>query len=1117
MQCSRCLTENPDGARFCGTCGAHLEAPCSGCGAWNPPGNRFCHACGAALASTESVSNRSTADERSTLTRSQEGPAIEAERKLVTVLFADLKGSLELIAERDPEDARELLDTVTQCMVDAVRHFGGTVTHVMGDGIMALFGAPVAQEDHAFRACNAALRMQDTVARVSQQLQQRFGVSPVLRVGLNSGEVVVRSFPSDLHDDYSAIGPTTHLAARMEQISEPGKVLITEETWRLVRSFVRTVALGEVTVKGLGRPTHVFQLVGVTGTRLRFEAARARGLTPFVGRQPELARLRHVLTSAPRGQVVALVGDPGVGKSRLVWELTNTLGSAGWLVLFGSAQAYAQASPYVVFSELLRHYFDLANGLDSEALASAVATRLHAIDPQLAEYSPAILTLLDPGPVDAPFSRLPPESRKQMIREAVARVLLRESHRQPVLLVVEDLQWLDPESQAVLNTLVDRLPAGRVSLLAVYRPEFHHEWGALSYYTQLRIDPLPNQPARKLLQALVGQDPALDSVIDLLLAQAEGNPFFLEERVWSLVEQGALAGVRGAYRVTGPIESLDQVPATVHALVASRIDRLPRDAKVLLQTAAVIGRDVPQPLLRAVTAWPDSRLEPALAHLEAAEFIYPSELSPEVAYSFRHALTHEVSYGSLLQRRRRELHADVLSALERGEGGRLGEQVERMAEHAVRGEVWPKAVHYLRRSGARAFAQSAHGLAARWFESGLDALKRLPPSRDRTEQTVDLYLDLRYALSPLGEFRRILECLGEAEKLAHELGDQRRLGLITSYLSNHFQVVGELGRAIEYGERALETAAREGDLGTQVVARSYLSLAYQTLGDYERAITLARQNLEILGRAREREWFGMALLPAVYSRTALVRALAETGEFEEALSVADQAVDLSQQVQHPYSLMFALLGLGVVQLRRGLAETALSPLQQSFQLCRDARSPTMTALVGAFLASAHAGTGDRAAATQVLDEADGQAAAIGLTESTLPRALGLSARSEIYQQAGDFDEAVKSAEASREAFRRMGARGYEAWALLMIAASRARAERADPPGAVERGFREALAQAEALGMRPLIARCHLGVGEFLDQQGRHEEAQWSLTRARDELESLGITAGTAPSGRDRRS
>jgi class 3 adenylate cyclase/ABC-type thiamine transport system ATPase subunit len=536
----------------------------------------------------------------------------------VTVLFADLKGSMELLAERDPEEARELLDAVVRCMVDAVRELEGTVNQVMGDGIMALFGAPLAQEDHAVRACCAALRMQENVAHLRPELERRFGSGPSLRVGLNSGEVVVRSFTtSDVHEDYSAIGPTTHLAARMEQISEPGKILITEETWKLTRSFVHTIPRGDVPVKGLGHPVRVFELVGVTRTRLRFEASRARGLTPLVGRQAELTALRRALASAPHGQVVALVGDPGVGKSRLVWELCLTLGPDGWLVLLESAQAHARVSPYGVFRDLLRRYFGHQEDADPDLLAREVSARLEALDPALADCAPAILGLLEPARRDPYLEGLAPETRRQQTIDSLRRLLLRESHRQPVLLVVEDVQWIDPETRVVLEALVEALPAGRLTLLLTYRPEFRHDWATLSYYTQLRVLPLPPATARELLEALLGRDPALEPVIDLVLSHAEGNPFFLEERVWALVDAGALGGTRGAYRVTGPVAAV-HVPATVQALLASRIDRLQPDEKALLQAAAVIGREVPRPLLRAVIGWPDARTKLVLSRLEAA-------------------------------------------------------------------------------------------------------------------------------------------------------------------------------------------------------------------------------------------------------------------------------------------------------------------------------------------------------------------------------------------------------------------------------------------------------------------------------------------------------------------
>ena len=649
--------------------------------------------------------------------------ALEGERKQVTVLFADLKGSMELLADRDPEEARQLLDPVLERMMAAVHRYEGTVNQVMGDGIMALFGAPLAHEDHAVRACYAALAMQDAIRRYSEEVRRTHGVEVQIRVGLNSGEVVVRAISNDLHMDYSAIGETTHLAARMEQLAPPGTIRLTATTLRLVEGLIRVTALGPVPVKGLTAPVEVFDVMGASALRHRLQAAAARGLTPFVGRQSELDFVQRALTQARagQGQVVALVGEAGVGKSRLVYEIVHSHRTQGWRVLETASASYGKATPYFPVIELLKRYAQVEERDDPRTIRAKVSGQVLTLGDALQPALPALLALLDALPADSPLATADPSRRRQRTLEALKQVLLRESQVQPLLLVCEDLHWIDAETQALLDSLVESLPTAPLLLLINYRPEYQHSWGSKTFYTQLRLDPLPPVSAEGLLQALLGDDPSLTPLQRLLIERTAGNPFFLEESVRTLEESQVLIGERGAYRLVQALPG-NQMPATVQAVLAARIDRLPPEEKQLLQTAAVIGLEVPRPLLQAMAEMSADAMNRGLAHLQAAEFLYETRLFPEQAYTFKHALTHEVAYGGLLHERRRALHARIVAALEALAPERLAEQVDRLAHHALRGEVWDKALTYFRQAGARAMARSANQEATACFEQALVAL-----------------------------------------------------------------------------------------------------------------------------------------------------------------------------------------------------------------------------------------------------------------------------------------------------------------------------------------------------------------------------------------------------------
>ncbi len=1095
MQCPRCRAQNEEGARFCEDCGARLELACPSCGAPATAGKKFCRSCGASL--TTEPAGRFTSPQTYTPKHLAEKiltskGALEGERKQVTVLFADMKGSMELLADRDPEEARGLLDPVLALMMEAVHRYEGTVNQVMGDGIMALFGAPVAHEDHAVRACYAALRMQRRINLYADGVQRAGGMPVEIRAGLNSGEVVVRSIGSDLHMDYTAVGQTTHLAGRMEQIAKAGSILITGETLKLAEGYVQVKPLGAVSVKGLETPIQVYELSGIGLARSRLQATAARGLTRFVGRGSELQQLALALegTAAGHGETVAVVGEAGVGKSRLVWEFTHSHRTHGWLILESASVSYGKATPYVPVIELLKSYFRIQDRDDHREIRERVAGKLLMLDRALEPMLPPLLALLDVPVGDAQWEALDPPQRRQRTLDAVKRLLLRESQVQPLLLIFEDLHWIDSETQSLLDGLIESLPTARVMLLVNYRPEYQHPWGSKTYYRQLRIDPLPPESAEELLEALLGNDVGLPPLKRLLIERTEGNPFFLEESVRTLVETQVLTGERGAYRLAKAVQSLE-IPATAQAILAARIDRLAPEDKRLLQAASVIGKDVPFTLLQAIAEEGEDRLRRGLAQLQAAEFLYEARLFPDLEYTFRHALTHDVAFGSLLQDRRRTFHARIVEAIEALYSDRVTEHVEQLAHHAFRGEAWEKAVTYLRQAGTKAIARSANREATACFEQALATLHHLPDTRQKLEHAIDLRLGLRQSLFPLGEITRVVGYLQEAEGLARTLDDQRRLGWVSYYMSHNFLITGYPTEARAFGENARTIAEALRDFPLQICANVYLGAAHLASGDSRQAEDILRKVIHSLQGDLVRERLGMAGFPAVMSRFYLAWSLAERGAFDDGIATGREGIRIAEAVDHPYSLGFACYRLGLLYSVKGDFSEAVRLLERSVGIGSDLIVPLLSPIATESLGHAYALSGRVAEGLALLQQAVKAMDSMGVAQYQL---LGVMHLAEACLLVDRLEDALALAANALALTRERGKRNYEAWTLRLLGEI---ASRDDPPDArtAEGHYRQAMALADELEMRPLLAHCHLGLGRLHRDTGRGQQAREHLATA----------------------
>jgi tetratricopeptide (TPR) repeat protein len=779
-----------------------------------------------------------------------------------------------------------------------------------------------------------------------------------------------------------------------------------------------------------------------------------------------------------------------VGKSRLTWEFTHSHRVQGWLVLESGSVSYGKATAYLPIIDLLKSYCGIESRDDPRRLREKLTGKLLTLDPALQPTLPAFLALLDLPVEDAAWDALDPPQRRSRTLDACKRLLLRESQVQPLLPVFEDLHWVDADTQAVLDSLVDSLPAARLLVLVNYRPEYEHTWHRKTYYRELRLDPLPPESAGALLQALLGDEAALQPLKTLLIARTEGNPFFLEESVRTLVETGALTGERGAYRLVKPVESI-QVPATVQAILAARIDRLAPEDKRLLQAAAVIGKDVPDPLLQAIAEQAEADLRAGLERLQAAEFLYEASLFPEPEYTFKHALTHEVAYGSLLQERRRALHARIVAAIEALYADRLAEQVERLAHHAVRGELWDQAVTYLRQAGMKAYARYDNQEAVSYIEQALQTLEHLPDSVERRERAVDLHLSLPLTLFTLAGPARLLDSMHRAEALARTLPDQRRLGRVLSQLAGYYWTTGDPERGREVGRQALAVAEGLGDVTSQYLA--HLSLGYLTyaLGDYRGAADLFTQAMARLEADALRAAAVETETHSIICRNLLGRSLAELGQFDDGLAVAQEAERMAIASGRPINLANGQRALGEVHLHRAELGEAIAALERAVTIARDRQVPRLLPNSTASLGYAYALAGRTGEGLPLLEEGVERGTAMQIH---FAQALRCTLLGEGYLLAGRPADARHRAAQALDLSRQHQERGHEAWALRLHGEIAAHAEPLEAEQA-EMCYRQALTRAEELEMRPLQAHCHLGLGTLYQKIGRKEQAHAELATA----------------------
>ena len=1095
MVCADCGTRNSPQSQFCGNCGTPLLEPCAGCGGIVSRSSRFCEHCGMDRNLTPFYAGRNGAESISAPVRLprhlakrllESRAAVEGERKQITILFADMKGSTSLIQDLDPEQVEQRLRPTLQAMIDAVHRYEGTINRIEGDGIMALFGAPLAYEDSAVRAAYAALDMQNAVRSAP-------GIGAAIRVGVHAGEVLVRAVNNDLSVDYDAIGATVHLAARMEQMASPGSIYCTANVVRLAEGLIEAHSLGPLPVKGFREPLELFEIVGHTAARTRWEVTAARGLTQFVSRDMELATLRDAMRNAAKGQgnLVGVVGEPGTGKSRLVHEFLQIPEASVWTVLKTATASYTRNTPYLAFSNLIRTWFDIPEQASPADIDHRLRAKISAFGEDLVSALPAIHSLLDLPVEDTEWLALEPAARRQKILTIAKGLILRAAAMRPLLLWFEDMQWTDAETRALIEGIAEEIESSRLLIVLTYRPEYEHQWAAKSYYRAIQIEALDELAARRLVRIMLGSDKANEELCNLLVQRTDGIPLFIEETIRSLVERGVMRGNTGNYELTQEVHAIT-IPETVQAVLASRIDRLAPAQRDLLQTASAIGSDIQVTLLEDVAEIDRDELTTLLADLQDAEFLYQVPNTSSFQFRFKHALTHEVAYGSLLSKRRHELHSRIVRGIESQYSGNLAEMVESLAHHALAGELWTEALVYSRQAGNKAVELSAYREARVFFEQAIQALTHLPQDRTHIQTGIDIRLGLRAIFGATAEYSALEICLREAEALAISIGDHPRLAAISVAQTFVHNWRGDLDASIVCGERGLRIAREIKDSRLELSASSFLGQAYMWRGNFQRSLALLQDNQAWTRGPMRQERIGTTGTSSVLWLGMLAASSAYLGNFQDALAAAREACAIADEVRRPYDMALAHWYAGFVQSHQGDVSGSLVSLEHGYQIARSAQISFLIPVLSTSLGYAYALAGRIDEGIELLTKAVGfsQFAKFpyGVAWSTvyLGFAKFLAGCPEgVNQQARNAIDL-----ASSHRYRAVEATAHRLMACVHQHSGELRA--------AEASYLDAISIASELGLRPELAHCQSGLSQIYDRLGRADEAD----RLRDAASAL---------------
>jgi class 3 adenylate cyclase len=1083
VKCPKCQCDNEPGSKFCLECGAKLELKCPQCGKPLPVSAKFCNECGHDLSKPteappidysepQSYTPKFLA-EKILITRS----AIEGERKLVTVLFADVANYTSIAEKLDPEEVHQTMDGCFKILMDEIHKYEGTINQFTGDGVMALFGAPVAHEDHAQRGCYAALSIQQAMGEYGERIEEDRGVAFKMRIGLNSGPVIVGSIGDDLRMDYTAVGDTTNLASRMESMASPSSILVSGDSYRITRDFFEFEPLGKVQVKGREEALEAYELLKASDVETRIEAAAVKGLTRFVGRKNSMAALKQALELAESGagQVVGLVGEAGVGKSRLLLEVRRRLPQDEFTYLEGRCLHFGGTMAYLSVLDILRSYLEIKEGDREFVIKKKMADKIAGLDEGLLGCLPCFHELLSLKVDDEEYLELEPRQKRERTFEGIRDLLIRESQERTLLLAIEDLHWIDKTSEEFLDYLIDWLANAKILLILLYRPEYTHHWGGKSYYNRIGLTQLTPQSSAELVQAILEGGEVVPELRELILDRAGGNPLFMEEFTHTLVENGSIEKTNHRYALS--IKASDiQVPDTIQGIIAARMDRLEDNLKRTMQVASVIGRDFAFRILQTITGMREE-LKSHLLNLQGLEFVYEKSLFPELEYIFKHALTQEVAYNSLLLKRRKEIHERIGQAIEQIYAERLQEFYEMLAYHYAKSENLEKTYQYMKLSGEKSMRSYSTWEAFRFYREAINALNRMPETERNKREQIELCLLLSIPMLLLGYPENSLQILQEGEKHAKAAGDERSLSIFYSKLGHYHAIKGDPLLAIDYTENC-----------------------FQQAGKYLKVVDVVPKILALLERTqRERDFFGTRY--NVYSGLCgyLGLSYAMLGDFEQAKAFLDKGLHFALDINKPYGLGWLELCYGNLFLVMGDGRNVIEHYKKSIKYQEEAQTVFMLGIAWGGLGFGYDLSGDLETAKEYTEK--------GLRihgDAGLPYYLSylFLLRSLVHFDSGDLKTAQSYVKEALTLAQNKKERHIEGISEIWLGRMLGKTETSTPRG--EEHISRGIEILEELKLRPYQAQGYFFLGELEADIDQREKALEHLKKAEAEFKEMGM-------------
>jgi class 3 adenylate cyclase/tetratricopeptide (TPR) repeat protein len=1113
MVCPQCRFENREGAKFCSGCGAKLEVKCRSCSHLNLPGSNYCEDCGANLTRpAENVPKEFSITEK--LDKLQRylpqgltekilahRDKIEGERKHVTVLFCDMAGFTPVVEKLGSEEAYSLMDRIYEILIHKVHRYEGTVNEMTGDGIMALFGAPIALEDAPQRAIRSAMSIHREMAEFSQGLtQSQGGLPPVkMRIGIHTGPVVVGTLGNNLRVEFKAVGDTVNMAARMQQLAEPGTTYVTDETFKLAEGYFRFEALGDKTVKGKSRPLRAYRVIAAGTSKTRFDVGAERGLTPFVGRDRELELLLDGFdrSKAGRGQAYSVIAEAGVGKSRLLYEFRKAVANENVTFLEGRCLSYSRGISYHPLIDVVKQNFDIRESDGDAEITGKVSKGLKALALEDEAILAALLDLLSVQVKDPDGIPLTPEARKNRIIKAYTRIVLEGSEIRPLILAFEDLHWIDEGSEEAFKAILDAIAGARIFLIFTYRPEFVHTWGGRSYHSQINLNRLSNRECLSVASHLLDGFKIDEDLERLIIEKSDGVPFYVEELIGFLKRKEIIKNTGDTYHLIRGTGELP-LPSSIQDVIMARVDSLSSGAKVLLQTGSVAGREFSHDLIKNVSEIPHQQLLTYLSVLKDAELLYERGIYPQSIYVFKHVLTRDIAYRSLIQKKRKEIHEKVGKALEQIYSERLAEVYEILAFHFLNGEDWERAYKYCLAAGEKSFSRSVYEEARKYVEEAFTALQKMPSDKTRIEQEIDLRFYMRSVLVPLGRHDEWGEWVRGAESLARKIGDDARLANVLNLLSSLHWIHDIPHQAIEVAQKALVLARKTNHISYQVSIMYHLGIYCFSCGDYVKQIEYQQEVRGRLTGTAAYSQHGLSSFPGGFVRGHMALGMAELGEFNQIEELGREAMEIVEKVENALTLVLTYTCLGMAYLRYGKLELALEYLEKSYEVCLNSKVTFVRSYTAGAIGQAY-----------ILDGKLKQALAV-LTEGTRPEYIErgiwtvhlLTVLADAYRVTGDVALALDTLSRALDLAAKSGERGFESWAMVVMARIKSDMEQVDE---ATQWYDRSLKQADELSMRPLVAHCHQGLGELYRRLGKKEEALSEFDTANGMYRALGMT------------